>query len=180
MLKFDTPSFSVQVPLQCYLISFRKSYPYPSILELSFFLSLKYRLTNNLTQTVKYLLNKERTTARAKWKNSRFGVKVKRLLCCNFRKWKCNQSKFCEDLTLPILANRFQLLTMAVKQLGDLSHDSVEPCEELNSAVVIDNLHFILRRIENASKKAEQNPYWRGQKPSLVAVSKKKSPSLIQ
>ncbi|EJW70489.1 hypothetical protein WUBG_18603, partial [Wuchereria bancrofti] len=51
---------------------------------------------------------------------------------------------------------------------------------ELNNAALVDNLRLILRRIENVSKKAEQSPYWRGRKPSLVAVSKTKSSSLIQ
>ncbi|VBB25305.1 unnamed protein product [Acanthocheilonema viteae] len=69
---------------------------------------------------------------------------------------------------------------MAARQLENLSHNSIGLCEELNSAVLIDNLQLILRRIADASKKAEQSPYWRGQKPSLVAVSKTKSASLIQ
>ncbi|KAM3726448.1 Pyridoxal phosphate homeostasis protein [Dirofilaria immitis] len=67
-----------------------------------------------------------------------------------------------------------------MRQLGDLCHDSAGVCDESNDAVLIDNLRFILQRIENASKKAEQSPYWRGQKPSLIAVSKTKSPLLIQ
>ncbi|VDP11504.1 unnamed protein product [Onchocerca flexuosa] len=69
---------------------------------------------------------------------------------------------------------------MAVRQLGNLGRDSVGVCDELNGSAIADNLQFILQRIENASKKAKESPYWRGQKPSLVAVSKTKSPSLIQ
>ncbi|EFO27752.1 YggS family pyridoxal phosphate enzyme [Loa loa] len=69
---------------------------------------------------------------------------------------------------------------MAVRQVGDLCRDLGGIGEELNSGALVDNLQLVLRRIENASKKAEQSPYWRGQKPSLIAVSKTKSSSLIQ
>ncbi|VDK82064.1 unnamed protein product [Litomosoides sigmodontis] len=69
---------------------------------------------------------------------------------------------------------------MAVRQLGNLSCASVGICEEFDSSLLVNNLQLIQQRIENASKKAEQSPYWRGQKPSLVAVSKTKSSSLIQ
>ncbi|VDN90885.1 unnamed protein product [Brugia pahangi] len=69
---------------------------------------------------------------------------------------------------------------MAIRQLGDLCRDLNGIAEELNNAALVDNLQLIRRRIENVSKKAEQSPYWRGQKPSLVAVSKTKSSSLIQ
>lgn len=69
---------------------------------------------------------------------------------------------------------------MAVRQLEEGRHDLDEIGQEMNNASVADNLQRILLRIENASKRAEDSPYWRGQKPSLIAVSKMKSPWLIQ
>ncbi|CAG9532538.1 unnamed protein product [Cercopithifilaria johnstoni] len=69
---------------------------------------------------------------------------------------------------------------MAVRQLEDFPRNSVGLYDELSSVMLTDNLQLVLRRIESASKKAEQSPYWRGQKPSLIAVSKTKSSSLIQ
>lgn len=84
------------------------------------------------------------------------------------------------DLIFRIITNLLRFSVMAVRQLGDLCRDSVGICEELNNPILVDNLQLILRRIEDASKKAEQSPYWRGQKPSLIAVSKTKPPTLIQ
>ncbi|MCP9266094.1 hypothetical protein DINM_021566 [Dirofilaria immitis] len=50
------------------------------------------------------------------------------------------------DEFLPFLCNGYETA-------GDLCHDSAGVCDESNDAVLIDNLRFILQRIENASKK---------------------------
>ncbi|VDN03007.1 unnamed protein product [Thelazia callipaeda] len=60
------------------------------------------------------------------------------------------------------------------------SYNKLKHYTEMSNGSVADNLQVILQRISNAAKKAEQTPYWRGQKPSLLAVSKMISPALIQ
>lgn len=51
---------------------------------------------------------------------------------------------------------------------------------DFDRAALIQNLQHIWRRIENATKKAEQSAYWRGRKPSLVAASKTKPASVVE
>uniref|UniRef100_A0A915Q3Y0 Pyridoxal phosphate homeostasis protein n=1 Tax=Setaria digitata TaxID=48799 RepID=A0A915Q3Y0_9BILA len=71
-------------------------------------------------------------------------------------------------------------ITKAVGQLANLTSNSVGVCDELSGAALVDNLHFVQRCIHNATRKAEQTSYWRGQKPSLLAVSKTISPAFIK